>query len=53
MQGLPQQVGGKRQPGAVTRDRVPEHKEIILWTHADKTRRTLPVLFQKAPSSRR
>ena len=29
----------------VTRDRVPERKEIILWTHADKTRHAPPGII--------
>ena len=29
----------------VTRDRVPERKEIILWTHADKTRHDPPGII--------
>ena len=42
----------------VTRDRVPERKEIILWTHADKTRHDPPgiipplVAFVSSVSSR-
>ena len=31
----------------VTRDRVPERKEIILWTHADKTRHDPPGIIPK------
>ena len=31
----------------VTRDRAPERKEIILWTHADKTRHDPPGIIPK------